>query len=163
MNRDEQSAEFVEQRWPVLVRSAVLLGCSRHEAEDVVRTALVRCYVAWRKVAAARDRDAYAYRVLVNTHRDIHRRRFGCARRLRRRRHRHRSEPFQRPGGQSADSPDAGPGLVPVTFAVKEWFAGGSRATVTVGVPAPAVPGQPSGTEDGISRPCDAVTAAAWR
>ncbi len=32
---DEAGFEaFVTERWPVLVRSAVLLGCSRAEAED---------------------------------------------------------------------------------------------------------------------------------
>jgi RNA polymerase sigma-70 factor (sigma-E family) len=74
MSRDQQFAEFVEQRWSALVRSAVLLGCSTSEAEDLVQAALVRCYIAWRRVAAADDRDAYVYRVLLNTHHDSRRR-----------------------------------------------------------------------------------------
>jgi RNA polymerase sigma factor (sigma-70 family) len=52
----------------------VLLGCTPAEAEDLAQTAMARCYVAWPKVAAARDRDAYAYRVLLNCHRDSRRR-----------------------------------------------------------------------------------------
>lgn len=76
MGRDEEFAQFVDERWPVLVRSAVLLGCARPEAEDLVQTALVRCYVAWEKVSGAGNRDAYVYRVLVNCHHDTHRRRW---------------------------------------------------------------------------------------
>ena len=60
--RDRDSREFdeyVATHWPRLVRAAVLLGCTPTEAEDVVQTALVRCLVAWRRVRAADDRDAY--------------------------------------------------------------------------------------------------------
>lgn len=74
MERDEDFTEYVGGRWPVLVRSAVLLGCGLHEAEDLVQTALARCYTAWPKVAAADNRDAYVYRVLVNCQRDSRRR-----------------------------------------------------------------------------------------
>jgi RNA polymerase sigma-70 factor (sigma-E family) len=76
VDRDEEFARFVDERWPVLVRSAVLLGCAPPEAEDLVQTALVRCYVAWDKVSRAGNRDAYVYRVLVNCHHDSHRRRW---------------------------------------------------------------------------------------
>ncbi|TYP83823.1 SigE family RNA polymerase sigma factor [Blastococcus xanthinilyticus] len=76
MDRDEEFARFVDERWPVLVRSAVLLGCAPAEAEDLVQTALVRCYVAWSKVRGATNRDGYVYRVLVNCHHDSHRRRW---------------------------------------------------------------------------------------
>ncbi|MGY1915072.1 SigE family RNA polymerase sigma factor [Blastococcus sp. SYSU DS0973] len=76
MERDEAFTRYVDERWPVLVRSAVLLGCTRAEAEDLVQTTLVRCYVAWEKVSSASNRDAYVYRVLVNCHHDSHRRRW---------------------------------------------------------------------------------------
>ncbi|MDK3258571.1 SigE family RNA polymerase sigma factor [Blastococcus capsensis] len=76
MERDEEFARFVDERWPVLVRSAVLLGCTPPEAEDLVQTALVRCYVAWGRVRGATNRDGYVYRVLVNCHHDSHRRRW---------------------------------------------------------------------------------------
>lgn len=75
MQWDEAFTRYVEERWPVLVRSAVLLGCTASEAEDIVQTALVRCYVAWEKVSRAGNRDAYVYRVLVNCHHDSYRRR----------------------------------------------------------------------------------------
>ena len=76
MGRDDGFAELVRDRWPALVRAAVLLGCTVAEAEDLAQTALLRCYVAWNRVRAAGDRDSYVYRVLVNCHRDSRRRRW---------------------------------------------------------------------------------------
>ena len=46
MDKDGRNVEFTEyvaSRWTRLVRSAVLLGCSAAEAEDVVQAALTRC------------------------------------------------------------------------------------------------------------------------
>jgi len=65
MSRDDFS-EYVAARWPSLVRSAVLLGCTHAEAEDLVQTALERCLMKWGRVQAADDRDAYVHRVLIN-------------------------------------------------------------------------------------------------
>ena len=73
---DREFDEFVAARWPRLVRAAVLLGCGSHEAEDVTQTALTRCLVSWSRVQRADDRDAYVYRVLVNTFTDTRRRRW---------------------------------------------------------------------------------------
>lgn len=67
MTSAEEFSEYVEVRWPRLVRSAVFLGCTPTEAEDLVQTALMRCFVHWRKVEQADDRDAYVHRVLLNT------------------------------------------------------------------------------------------------
>ena len=69
-------SEYVAARWPTLVRSAVLLGCSHPEAEDLVQTALERCLVKWNKVRAADDRDAYVHRVLINSFLSARRRRW---------------------------------------------------------------------------------------
>ena len=63
-------SEYVAARRPTLVRSAVLLGCPQADAEDVVQTALLRCYRSWRRVTRAEQPDAYVYKVLVNTLRD---------------------------------------------------------------------------------------------
>ncbi|MEP6666571.1 MAG: SigE family RNA polymerase sigma factor, partial [Nocardioidaceae bacterium] len=63
---DEDYIAYVKARWTSLVRAAVLLGGSRPEAEDVVQTALIRCYLSWDKVQRADSPDAYVYRVLVN-------------------------------------------------------------------------------------------------
>ncbi|HYF74031.1 MAG TPA: sigma factor, partial [Nocardioides sp.] len=68
--------EYVAARWPRLVRAAVLLGCTPHEAEDVVQSALTRCLVKWSKVCRADDRDAYVHRIVVNTFIDHRRRRW---------------------------------------------------------------------------------------
>lgn len=76
MGRDEDFSEYVGTRWPRLVRSAVLLGCSPAEAEDVVQSALLRCLLHWGKVQRADDRDAYVHRVLVNTFTSSRRRRW---------------------------------------------------------------------------------------
>ena len=62
----EDFSAYVSARWPALVRSAVLLGCSYQEAEDMVQTALIRCYGAWDRIAKASDPDAYVHKVLVN-------------------------------------------------------------------------------------------------
>src|SRR4051794_37539746 len=76
LGRDEDFGEFVAARWPGLVRSAVLLGCDRGEAEDVAQTALTRCLVHWDKVDRADDQDAYVHKVLVNTFMSARRRRW---------------------------------------------------------------------------------------
>jgi RNA polymerase sigma-70 factor (sigma-E family) len=76
-SRDAENAEFsayVLARWPALLRAARLLGCPAHAVEDLVQSALVKCYVAWPRVTAADDRDAYVYRVLVNAYRSERRR-----------------------------------------------------------------------------------------
>lgn len=67
MSGDDDFSEYVAARWPSLVRSAVLLGCTHPEAEDLVQSVLERCLVKWDKVQKAGDRDAYVHRVLLNT------------------------------------------------------------------------------------------------
>jgi RNA polymerase sigma-70 factor (sigma-E family) len=76
MAGDDDYATYAGARWPSLVRSAVFLGCSVEEAQDVAQTTLLRCYVAWAKVNRADDRDAYVFRVLLNCLRDSRRRRW---------------------------------------------------------------------------------------
>ncbi len=68
--------EYVAARWERLVRSAVLLGADPHAAEDLVQTALSRCYFAWARVSRAQDPDAYVHRVLINALADSRRRRW---------------------------------------------------------------------------------------
>ena len=72
----DEFTEYVTARWPTLVRSAVLLGCTPPEAEDLVQSALERCLLKWNRVRAAEDRDAYVHRVLVNCFRSSRRRRW---------------------------------------------------------------------------------------
>jgi len=64
---EDEYAEFVTGRWPSLVRAAMFLGASPHEAEDLAQTTLVLCYRKWDRVRAADDREAYVFRMLMNT------------------------------------------------------------------------------------------------
>lgn len=64
---DNDFTAYVSARQASLVRAAVLAGCSSTEAEDMVQTALLSCYVRWRSIQAARDPNAYVHRVLFNT------------------------------------------------------------------------------------------------
>lgn len=75
MENDEDFAEYVAARRPRLIRAAMLLGCTTHEAEDVTQTALFRCYRSWSRVRRADDVDAYVYRILVNALHDVRSRR----------------------------------------------------------------------------------------
>lgn len=76
MRYDEEFSDYVATRWPRLVRSAVLIGCTPAEAEDVVQAALTKCLVSWARVRKADDRDAYVHRVLINTFTSSRRRRW---------------------------------------------------------------------------------------
>ncbi|WP_442940024.1 hypothetical protein [Nocardioides sp. B-3] len=58
------------------VRTAPALGCTLSEAEDPAQTTLLKVYVARHKVMKADHRDAYVSKMLVNAHRDTHRRRW---------------------------------------------------------------------------------------
>lgn len=64
---DDDFAAYVSAKQLRLLRAAAFAGCSATEAEDAVQTALVNCYVSWRRVRAAADPDAYVYKVLFNT------------------------------------------------------------------------------------------------
>lgn len=76
MRSEADFASYMSARWARLVRAALLLGCSPPEAEDLVQSTLLRCYVSWDKVSASNDRDAYVYRALMNTHAQSRRRRW---------------------------------------------------------------------------------------
>lgn len=73
---DDEFDAYVVARWPRLVGSAVLLGCSRPEAEDLVQTVLEKCLLKWSKVSRADDRDAYVHRMIVNAFVSSRRRRW---------------------------------------------------------------------------------------
>lgn len=75
-DRDADFSAFVAARWGDLVRSGVFLGCRPEDARDLAQTTLLKCYMKWDAIAAAEDRDAYTYRMLVNCLRDSRRRRW---------------------------------------------------------------------------------------
>jgi RNA polymerase sigma-70 factor (sigma-E family) len=74
MDHEAEFAAYADDNWGTLVRSAVFLGCSMADAEDLAQTTLVKCFQAWGRVSAADNRDAYVYTMLLNALRDTHRR-----------------------------------------------------------------------------------------
>ena len=74
MDRDSAFRDYVAARRPQLYRSAYLLCGDPHRAEDVVQDALVRLYVAWPRAQRANNVDAYARRIVLNSHYDQSRR-----------------------------------------------------------------------------------------
>ncbi len=63
---DEDFSAYVAARWSALVRVASYLGAA--DPEDVVQSALLRCYRSWGRIRRADRVDAYVHRVLVNVH-----------------------------------------------------------------------------------------------
>ncbi|HRA75079.1 MAG TPA: SigE family RNA polymerase sigma factor [Propionicimonas sp.] len=72
--RDAEFTDFVRQASPSLTRTAWLLTGDSHLAAELVQEALVRTYLAWRRVRRG-EATAYARRVLVNANIDRWRRR----------------------------------------------------------------------------------------
>jgi RNA polymerase sigma-70 factor (sigma-E family) len=64
----EDFSEFVEVAIPRLLRTALLLTGSDHDAWDLVQGSLVRVGVRWRRLDRGHDAHAYAQRTLVNLH-----------------------------------------------------------------------------------------------
>jgi RNA polymerase sigma-70 factor (sigma-E family) len=59
-------ADFASSRGPALVRLARGLLRDPYQAEDVVQDVLAKALVAWGRVSAADDRDAYVRKMVVN-------------------------------------------------------------------------------------------------
>lgn len=68
--------EYVVARSGALQRSAWLLTGDRHRAEDLVQTALMKCWRRWDRIADAGAIDAYVRRALATTYTDWWRRRW---------------------------------------------------------------------------------------
>lgn len=68
--------EYVATRGRALWRSAWLLTGDAQRAEDLVQTALVKCWRRWDKIAADGAVDGYVRRTLVTTFIDWRRRRW---------------------------------------------------------------------------------------
>lgn len=76
MSRDDDFARYMTARWHTVVRSAFLLGCAEHEAEDLAQATFMRCYTKWDRVSRTDNRDAYVARILLNGFRESRRRRW---------------------------------------------------------------------------------------
>ncbi|MEU8118026.1 SigE family RNA polymerase sigma factor [Spirillospora sp. NPDC049024] len=74
MRERPEYAAYVTERSPRLLRTAYLLCRDWGQAEDLLQTALVKAWRAWRRIG--NDPDPYVYRILVNTHASWARRRW---------------------------------------------------------------------------------------
>ena len=68
--------EFVASRGRDLWRTAWLLTGDTHKAEDLVQTALMKCWRRWSSIADDGAVEAYVRRTMVNTYTDWWRRRW---------------------------------------------------------------------------------------
>lgn len=68
--------EYVAARGRALWRSAWLLTGDAQQAEDLVQTALVKCWRRWDQIAADHSVDGYVRRALITTYTDWRRRRW---------------------------------------------------------------------------------------
>ena len=71
---EEAFTAFVHASSSSLLSTAFALTRDRQLAEDLVQTALARCYVAWPRIHSA-DPEAYVRRTLINAQRNAWRRR----------------------------------------------------------------------------------------
>ncbi|MWA01764.1 SigE family RNA polymerase sigma factor [Actinomadura sp. LD22] len=112
-------AAYVTERSPRLLRTAYLLCRDWALAEDLLQTALVKAWRAWRRVGD--NPDPYVYRILVNTHASWAKRRWRGER------------PTERP----PDGPDPSDGIGAAEDKAVLWAALGrlprrQRATVVL-------------------------------
>ncbi|WP_084599563.1 SigE family RNA polymerase sigma factor [Actinoplanes subtropicus] len=75
--RDEEFTAFVESVSTRLRRSAFLMCRDWHLAQDLTQHTLAKMYVAWRRIRAGTNLEAYSRRVLMNAVFDQQRRRSG--------------------------------------------------------------------------------------
>jgi RNA polymerase sigma-70 factor (sigma-E family) len=59
-------ASFVTSRGTALLKTAYLLTGDQHLAEDLVQIALARTHLAWRRLHAAGNAEAYARKIMYN-------------------------------------------------------------------------------------------------
>ena len=72
--RDADFTAYLDARQPALLRTAYLLTGDRHQAEDVLQTALAKLYLSWDNVRDRESLDAYVRRILVNENNSLWRR-----------------------------------------------------------------------------------------
>lgn len=65
MTREDEFGEFAASRYGALVRTAFLLAGDRGHAEDLVQSALLKTYLAWGRLRAPENAEAYARRTLI--------------------------------------------------------------------------------------------------
>ena len=75
LDQGGQFPAYVAARHAALLRMAYLVTGDRHDAEDLLQTALAKTYLAWDRIEDKCAADAYVRRVLINTHTSWWRRR----------------------------------------------------------------------------------------
>ena len=65
---NQSFTDFVSAEQAGLLRLAVLLAGDRGQAEDLVQTALMKCYRHWGRITRSGTPSAYVRRALVTTH-----------------------------------------------------------------------------------------------
>jgi RNA polymerase sigma-70 factor (sigma-E family) len=63
---DAEFSEFMQGRWPKLVRLGYGLTGDQGLAEDLAQTALAKAYASWPRVRRAGDPDAYVRKIMLN-------------------------------------------------------------------------------------------------
>jgi hypothetical protein len=66
VRHDGDFAAYLAARWPAIVRSLVLLGCARADAETIAHEGLARCYLDWDRVREADDIDVQVYGAVLD-------------------------------------------------------------------------------------------------
>lgn len=73
-SRDDEFTAWMVARQGVLFRTAYLVSGDRQTAEDLVQTAAAKLYLAWDRVHARGNVDAYVRRIIINEHNSLWRR-----------------------------------------------------------------------------------------
>ena len=72
--RDDDFSAYLQARQPSLMRTAYLLTGDRHQAEDILQTALAKLYLSWDKIRDRGSLDGYVRRIMVNENNSLWRR-----------------------------------------------------------------------------------------
>ncbi|WP_235735708.1 SigE family RNA polymerase sigma factor [Nocardioides alcanivorans] len=72
--RDREFTAWMTARQGVMFRTAYLVAGDRQTAEDLVQTAAAKLYLAWDRVSAHGNVDAYMRRIIINEHNSLWRR-----------------------------------------------------------------------------------------
>ena len=67
---DEEFRDFMQHRWPAMVRLAYALTGDQGHAEDVAQAAFARAYASWPKVRRTGNPEAYVRRIVINENRN---------------------------------------------------------------------------------------------
>ena len=72
---DGEFREFMQARWPTMVRLAYGLTGDQGHAEDVAQTAFARAYASWPRISRTGNPDAYVRQIVINENRNRFRKR----------------------------------------------------------------------------------------